>query len=468
MLNLLGSSLELSVSRHTITFAHTQGRWKPVTTLLASCPLAKNTFALPELLQPLRDVLSHTPPSSRRISIILANDCARFFVVTPPKNPSHLNDCKAAAAMRFQALYGEPSHSWHVEGQWDVHHPFIACAIPQTLRNTLLEAAREHNLTIISITSQFFSDWNRWCSQLTAGAWLGTVHDNLLTLGVIHHQRLYAVRTLYLPEEAFHRKEWLLEHSRREALKLNVPNPEHIQLTGGTVPDIWIQGSSSSLQCTHLDTRLDSTETRKEETLIVSSVVLRAPAMRSKKEPQPALSINFAPPSQSRLLFNTSPLHIILSFIAFLLCINALFSALYLAQHYQIRASLMDQTYKRLSKKNLPLKRIKESELSISQADAINSAITQLNIPWPKMFDAIEVSTPTKIALLELEPDVKQHRLKGLAEAKSSDDMITYIERLKKHTFFDLVVLTKHEVNDKDPNKPIRFQFEAQWRKDKS
>ena len=29
--------------------------------------------------------------------------------------------------------------------------------------------------------------------------------------------------------------------------------------------------------------------------------------------------------------------------------------------------------------------------------------------------------------------------------------------------FFASVVLIKHEVNEQDPNKPLRFQFEAQW-----
>ena len=50
-----------------------------------------------------------------------------------------------------------------------------------------------------------------------------------------------------------------------------------------------------------------------------------------------------------------------------------------------------------------------------------------------------------------------------MAEAKTSDDMIAYIEQLKKQEFFTAVLLTKHEINEQDPNKPWRFQFEAQW-----
>ena len=99
-----------------------------------------------------------------------------------------------------------------------------------------------------------------------------------------------------------------------------------------------------------------------------------------------------------------------------------------------------------------------------AQAVAINAAIAQLNLPWSDLFDAIEQATPTNIALVGLEPDARRQLLKGEAEALNSDDMIAYIERLKKTPQFVSVVLTKHVVDEQDPFKPYRFSFEAQWR----
>jgi Tfp pilus assembly protein PilN len=79
------------------------------------------------------------------------------------------------------------------------------------------------------------------------------------------------------------------------------------------------------------------------------------------------------------------------------------------------------------------------------------------------MLDAIEAATPKSIALLSLEPNAGKNLIKGVAEAKQSDDMVHYIEQLKKQSFFDRVLITQHEVNQLDANKPIRFQFAAHW-----
>jgi hypothetical protein len=87
----------------------------------------------------------------------------------------------------------------------------------------------------------------------------------------------------------------------------------------------------------------------------------------------------------------------------------------------------------------------------------------QLNLPWRDVLDAVEAATPESIALLMLEPDAKKRRLKGTAEAKSSESMISYIEELKRQKYFSEIILTRHETNDQDPNRPLRFLFEAQW-----
>ena len=106
---------------------------------------------------------------------------------------------------------------------------------------------------------------------------------------------------------------------------------------------------------------------------------------------------------------------------------------------------------------------VKKAPIAEAQATAVNAAVAQLNIPWRDLLDAVESATPKDVALLSLEPDAHKDILRGVAEAKTSDDMLSYIEQLKKPGFFDIVVLTKHEINEQDPNKPLRFQFEAHW-----
>jgi Tfp pilus assembly protein PilN len=99
-----------------------------------------------------------------------------------------------------------------------------------------------------------------------------------------------------------------------------------------------------------------------------------------------------------------------------------------------------------------------------AQAAAVNAAVLQLNLPWRALHDALQAATPANIALLALEPDAKKSSLRITAEAKSSDDMIAYVEQLQKADWFTTVALTRHEINEQDPNRPIRFQIDALWR----
>jgi Tfp pilus assembly protein PilN len=99
-----------------------------------------------------------------------------------------------------------------------------------------------------------------------------------------------------------------------------------------------------------------------------------------------------------------------------------------------------------------------------AQALAVNAAVLQLNLPWRALHDAVQAGTPARIALLALEPDAKKSTVRITAEAKSSDDMIAYVEQLQKSEWFSGVVLARHEINEQDPNRPIRFQLDAQWR----
>lgn len=180
------------------------------------------------------------------------------------------------------------------------------------------------------------------------------------------------------------------------------------------------------------------------------------------------IGIDFAPPSLERSLRLTRPRTWALLLAAIVLWAGVAFQANQLV-HQRERAAaelkhVLKQTQARLREREA--KKLAASQFVIpeSQANAVNAAVAQLNLPWRDLFDAIEAATPATIALLAIEPDAKKHILRGTAEAKTGDDMIAYIEQLKKQALFTSVLLTKHEVNEQDPNKPLRFQFEAEWR----
>jgi Tfp pilus assembly protein PilN len=97
------------------------------------------------------------------------------------------------------------------------------------------------------------------------------------------------------------------------------------------------------------------------------------------------------------------------------------------------------------------------------EAAAVNGAISQLNLPWRALHDAVRAATPSNIALLALEPDAKKRVLRITAEAKNSDDMLAYVAALGQVTLFGTVTLVRHEILEQDPNRPLRFQLDAAW-----
>lgn len=101
--------------------------------------------------------------------------------------------------------------------------------------------------------------------------------------------------------------------------------------------------------------------------------------------------------------------------------------------------------------------------ISAAQANAVNAAILQLNLPWPALREAIGAATPATVALLALEPDPRRRNLKITAETKDTDTMIAYVAQLKRQELFGDVVLLRHEINELDPNRPVRFEIDAPW-----
>lgn len=99
--------------------------------------------------------------------------------------------------------------------------------------------------------------------------------------------------------------------------------------------------------------------------------------------------------------------------------------------------------------------------LSAQQIAATNDIIAQLNTPWPALLDGFESVATTDVALLQIEPDHRRGVVKGLAEAKSHQRMLVYLARLGSVTPFAGALVNKQEINDRDPNRPLRFLFEA-------
>jgi Tfp pilus assembly protein PilN len=177
-----------------------------------------------------------------------------------------------------------------------------------------------------------------------------------------------------------------------------------------------------------------------------------------------AMRIDFAQPGWRAILHRTHPALLAAAAVGVLLCVAA---GLLTMQAMQLRAERAERLRQLQQKQAAALRapaRLPETAIPEGQAAAVNAAILQLNLPWRDLQDAVASGTPQGIALLALDPEPRKRMLKITAEARSSDEMVAYIEQLKQQEFFIGAALVRHEINEQDPNRPLRFQVEAQWR----
>lgn len=176
-----------------------------------------------------------------------------------------------------------------------------------------------------------------------------------------------------------------------------------------------------------------------------------------------ALRIDFAAPSLARTVHRTGPLAWAAACMAVLLCLAAsgVFARLQSQQRVH-RAELAAVSARARVPVAAPVVAA-APRISEVQAAAVNAAVLQLNLPWRALHDAIGGATPAAVALLELEPDAKKRSIKITAETKTSEEMIDYVAALKRQELFTEVTLTRHEIDEQSPHRPIRFQLEAEW-----
>lgn len=176
------------------------------------------------------------------------------------------------------------------------------------------------------------------------------------------------------------------------------------------------------------------------------------------------IAIDFAAPGWRRTLFQAQPALLLAALLGVMLCAGAAWSGYAtVSQRQAVEARLQRMAQHRAASAARPDQPSDTLRLPPEQAAAINAAVQQLNLPWRALQDAVAAATPPGVALLALEPDARKQVLKITAEVRSSDAMIAYIEQIKQQDVFTGVLLTRHEINEQDPARPLRFQCEATW-----
>ena len=176
-----------------------------------------------------------------------------------------------------------------------------------------------------------------------------------------------------------------------------------------------------------------------------------------------AMHIDFAPRSLRRTLFHTHPALLALAAAGLLLCAGAAFGGWKLVEQKRLREQQLRHLQERAAAMSARPVEVARVVIPEAQAAFVNGAVMQLNLPWRELQDAVAAATPRNVALVAMEPDPRKQVLKITAETRTSDDMVAYVAELKQQETFSAVILTRHEINDQDPVRPLRFQLEATW-----
>lgn len=232
---LLSPPMRIGISKENIAVFHQNAvshSKSKRSAQIADYPLTDQAQENPKQLgKEFESILHESGCRHRSVELILSDDSVRLFLATPPINAGSLRDCRAAAMMRFQTLYGEPAENWQVEGDWDAYSPFLVCAIPKPLLSALKEAAANARCQLTSIAPHFIVTWNQSRQQLRAGAWLGILQGQRFSLAATAKRRIAAIRSTSVSPLPVN-QEWLATYVQREALRLNLPMPELIQVCG--------------------------------------------------------------------------------------------------------------------------------------------------------------------------------------------------------------------------------------------
>jgi hypothetical protein len=92
------------------------------------------------------------------------------------------------------------------------------------------------------------------------------------------------------------------------------------------------------------------------------------------------------------------------------------------------------------------------------------AVVGQLALPWAAMIRSVEMADSPEVALMQMEPDPRERRLRVMAEAKNEQSMLEYVRRLGLANDLTDVHLANHQILLEDPKHPYQFTALARLR----
>jgi hypothetical protein len=92
-----------------------------------------------------------------------------------------------------------------------------------------------------------------------------------------------------------------------------------------------------------------------------------------------------------------------------------------------------------------------------------SDTVHALSLPWDEVFRALEAASTGDVSLLALDPIPAKRMLKLQVEARNTEAMLAYLRALAGAAVFSAVSLQSHQVQQVDPQHPVRFLVLVEW-----
>ena len=243
MLKLKPKRIRVGISPGSVVVTASQGFWRPTNQIVAGRSVPADKIGVfQHLCDMLATMVNEHGLQGCTASLVISDALVRQWLVDPPSNPGSLDDLRAAAASRFQSLFGESPATWEIRGDWQSARPFVASALPQAhvqALNTTLKACR---LQADSICPQTVVSLNRWCKRLMAGSWLVLYQDGRATILVIDGAgELAGLRQVQCGPQEIANEPSFTQFLRLQAMLMGMPLPSIIQIPDLVMELGWIR-----------------------------------------------------------------------------------------------------------------------------------------------------------------------------------------------------------------------------------
>lgn len=249
--------LHIAVGASAISLVVARGGWRPSVKVLARQAWDLHSRGGDVLPKVLNDLLVEAAPRQRSARVLLSDALVRTWLAEPPRNATRVQDCEAAAAMRFQAIFDESPQDWVLRSSPDASRPFLACALRRSLFDGLRQVLRARQLCLVSMEPELIALWNHWRRRLPPNAWFGICGEDSLVLGVVQGARLTSLRRQLLSASVQQDRGCLSQLLRREADRLNLAAPAGIALCGQP-PPAWLANEEGAPVVTLLGPQCDA------------------------------------------------------------------------------------------------------------------------------------------------------------------------------------------------------------------